>query len=136
MIFWSFTYSDFPINQTFHQFNDLDTDFDLHRIMSGSHGAFATGVVCKQGTLTLPDTWIRHPILGFACASIVETKFLELAMSSLDFSPRINPCTLDFASWLAEQELRGSIPGLAATISEIYILLPSRDMAEIPLKAT
>ena len=36
------------------------------------------------------------------------------------------------SSRLAEQEVRGSIPGLAATISEIgYILLPSRDMAEI-----
>ena len=33
------------------------------------------------------------------------------------------------------QEVRGSIPGLAAMISEIgYLLLPSRDMAEIPLK--
>ena len=29
------------------------------------------------------------PILGLANAPIVETKFLELAMSSLDFSPRI-----------------------------------------------
>ena len=30
--------------------------------------------------------------------------------------------------WLAEQEVRGSIPGLAVTISEIgYFLLPSRD---------
>ena len=36
---------------------------------------------------------------------------------------------------LAEQEVRGSIPGLAATISEIgYLLLQSRDLAEIPLK--
>ena len=35
------------------------------------------------------------------------------------------------SSWLAEQEVRGLIPGLAATISEIgYLLLPSRDMAE------
>ena len=35
----------------------------------------------------------------------------------------------------AEQEVRGSIPSLAATISEIdYLLLPSHDMAEIPLK--
>ena len=34
-----------------------------------------------------------------------------------------------------EQEIRGSIPGLAATISEIgYLLLPSRDVAEISLK--
>ena len=30
-------------------------------IMSGFHGAFATGVGCQQGTLTLPDTWFRPP---------------------------------------------------------------------------
>ena len=29
--------------------------------MSGFHGAFATGVACQQGTLTLPDTWFRPP---------------------------------------------------------------------------
>ena len=58
-------------------------------IMSGFHGAFATGVACQQGTLTLPDTWFRPPIVGLACAPIVETRFLELAMSLLDFSPRI-----------------------------------------------
>ena len=57
--------------------------------MSGFHGAFATGVASQQGTLTLPDTWFRPPILGLANAPIVETKFLELAMSLLDFSPRI-----------------------------------------------
>ena len=39
------------------------------------------------------------------------------------------------SSWLPEQEVRGSIPGLAATISEIgYLLLPSPDMAERSLK--
>ena len=39
------------------------------------------------------------------------------------------------SSWLAEQEVRGSIRGLATWISEIgYLLLPSRDMAEMPLK--
>ena len=33
------------------------------------------------------------------------------------------------SSWLSEQEVRDSIPGLAATISEIgYFLLPSRGM--------
>ena len=40
-----------------------------------------------------------------------------------------------FLSWLAEQEVRGSIPGFAVTISEIgYLLLPSRNMAERWLK--
>ena len=39
------------------------------------------------------------------------------------------------SSWLAEQEVRASIPRLATQISEIgYLPLPSRDMAEIPLK--
>ena len=39
------------------------------------------------------------------------------------------------SSWLAEQEVRGSIPRLATWISETgYLLLPSRDMAKIPLK--
>ena len=32
---------------------------------------------------------VPSPIVGLACAPIVETKFLELAMSLLDFSPRI-----------------------------------------------
>ena len=39
------------------------------------------------------------------------------------------------SSWLAEQDVRGSIPRLATWILEIgNLLLPSRDMAEIPLK--
>ena len=57
--------------------------------MSGFHGAFATGVACQQGTFILPDTWFRPLILGLASAPIVETRFLELAMSLLNFSPRI-----------------------------------------------
>ena len=61
MTFWPLTNSDFPTDQTFHQFHDLYTELDLHRIMSGFHGAFATGVVSQQGTLTLPDTWFRPP---------------------------------------------------------------------------
>ena len=31
-------------------------------IMSGFHGAFATGVACQQGTLTLLDTWFCPPL--------------------------------------------------------------------------
>ena len=61
MTFWPLTNSDFPTDQTFHQFHDLYTELDLHRIMSGFNGAFATGVASQQGTLTLPDTWFRPP---------------------------------------------------------------------------
>ena len=61
MTFWPLINSDLPTNQTFHQFHDLYTELDLHRIMSGFNGAFATGVASQQGTLTLPDTWFRPP---------------------------------------------------------------------------
>ena len=61
MTFWPLTNSDFPTYQTFNQFHDLYTELDIHRIMSGFHGAFATGVASQQGTLTLPDTWFRPP---------------------------------------------------------------------------
>ena len=57
--------------------------------MSGFHGAFARGVACQQGTLTLPDTRLSPTFWDIACAPVVETRFLELAMSLLDFSPWI-----------------------------------------------
>ena len=34
MTFWPLTNSDFSTDQTFHQFYDLDTELDLHQIMS------------------------------------------------------------------------------------------------------
>ena len=83
--FLTLTNIDFSTNQTFHQFYDLDTELDLHRIMSGFHAAFATAVACQQGSLTLPDTLFRPPFLGRVCALIVATRFIELAMSLLDF---------------------------------------------------
>ena len=49
-----------PVSPTLHRFNDLPkltfTEF------RGFHGAFATGVACQQGALTLPDTWFRPPL--------------------------------------------------------------------------
>ena len=77
--------SEFLTDQTFHQFHDIHTELDLHRIMSCFNGAFATGVACQQGTLTLPGIWFR-PLLGRACAPIIGTIFLELAKSLFDFS--------------------------------------------------
>ena len=61
-------------------------------------GAFATGVACQQGALTLPDTCPPPPplFLGLACVPINETRFHELAMSFLDFSLWIYPLVL---SW-------------------------------------
>ena len=56
---------------TLHRFDDR-TKLYLHRIKRGFHGAFATGVACKQGALTLPDTWFRPRFGDFSYAQIVE----------------------------------------------------------------
>ena len=57
--------------------------------MSGFHGAFATGCGMPAGNAYPSGHLVPSPFLGLANAPIVETKFLELAMSLLDFSPRI-----------------------------------------------
>ena len=49
--------NEFPTDQTFRQFHNLNIELDFHWITSGFYGAFATGVACHHGTLTLPDTW-------------------------------------------------------------------------------
>ena len=148
MTFWSLTNSDFPTNQTLHQFHDIDTELDLHRLWMVSiehlqwvwHASrerlplrtpgsvpFFGGLACALIVETsFPDSspikwptevdfyrierfpWnicdrcgmptggaypsghlVPSPIVGLACAPIVETRFFELAMSLLDFSPQI-----------------------------------------------
>ena len=68
------------------------------------------------------------------CAQILkENKFLDFP---LFLQTKLNAYWHGLlSSSLAEQEVRSSIPRLATWISEIgYLLLPSHDMAEIPLK--
>ena len=89
MTFWPLTNSDLTTDKTFHKFHGLDTELDQDRIMSGFIGAFATDVAIQQGTLTLFGHLVPSPFLKLACAPIVETRFLELAMSLLDVSPWI-----------------------------------------------
>ena len=67
-------------------------ELDLHRNVV-SKGAFARGVA-SQGNAYPSGHLVPSPILGLANAPIVETKFLELAMSLLDSSPRIPLGTL------------------------------------------
>ena len=72
----SISYSDFPTNQTSHQFHDQDTNtkLEFYRITRGFHRAIAMDVACLLATLTLPDSWFR-PMLGLACSLIFETIF-------------------------------------------------------------
>ena len=77
-----------PLFPTLHRINER-TEPDIHRIKRGFPGAIATGVTCQQWALNLPDTWFRPSYFGLTYAPIVETRFLELAISLLDFSPWI-----------------------------------------------
>ena len=75
MIFWPLTNREFPTDQTFHQFYNLDTEHDRYWIMTGFHGAFPTGIVCQQGTLTPPDTWFCSLVGELIYALIFEKIF-------------------------------------------------------------
>ena len=95
MTFWPLANSDVPTNQTFHQFHDLYTELDLHRIMSG----LFPWIICNGCGMPAGNAYpfghlVPSPISGLACAPIVETRFLGRAMSLLDFSPRIPLGTL------------------------------------------
>ena len=56
-------------NQTFHQFHDLNTELDLHRIISGFHGAFATGVASQQGNAYPSGHLVPSPLFGTCLCS-------------------------------------------------------------------
>ena len=117
---WPLTsYHDFPTDQTFHQFHNLDTEFDLHRITSGFHRTFATGVACQQGTRTLPDTWFRPLWLKLF------RPLLRLAVSFLDFSPwipfvtfSILHCTVALILGILNKD------GMHSTYNLPFLLLP------------
>ena len=123
MTFWQLTNSDFSTNQTFHQFHDLRTNFDLHRIMSGFHGAFATGVACQQGTLTLPDTWFRPPILGLACAPIVETRFPRTCHVFTRLSPQIPFSTFSILLSISVRKFKSLCVTLSVRSNELATML-------------
>ena len=81
MTFWPLTsYSDFPTDQTFNQFHDIDTALDLHRITSGFHGVFATGVASQQGKRTFPDTRFRPPF-----GDLLMLQLLTLVLPNLPY---------------------------------------------------
>ena len=86
MTFWSLTDSDFPTNQTFHQFHDLIpnltfTDYEWFQWTICNGCGMPAGNAYPSGHLV--------PIVGLACVPIVKTRFLELAMYLLHFSPLI-----------------------------------------------
>ena len=100
-------------------------------IMSGFHGAFATGVACQQGNAYPSGHLVPSPILGLASAPIVETKFLELAMSLLDFSHRIPLGT--FSILLVNDEKRNCIDFGPHGQMSMSILAPCEGISRLSL---
>ena len=70
-------WSDFVPNSTFY------------RILSGFHRIFATGVACRQGTLTPPDTW-SSPFGTCICSTCWDKSFSELVVILPDYALRIS----------------------------------------------
>ena len=86
MTFWTLiSYSDFPNDQTFHPFNDLDIELDFHRITTVlmDHLQRVLHASRKRLPFRTPGP---VPLLGTAYAQIVETSFPKLTVSFLDFS--------------------------------------------------
>ena len=48
-----------PYTMTTPYWSDFVPNSTFNRNLSGFHRTFATGVACRQGTLTPPDTWSR-----------------------------------------------------------------------------
>ena len=86
---WLLNRSDFP------PISWPDIELDLHGITSGLHGAFATGVACVQGTLTLSDTWFRPPFGDLVMLQMLRPAFPNLPRL---FNLKTPWYFLDFAS--------------------------------------
>ena len=61
--------------------SDFEPNSTFYRILRGFHRLFATGVACRQGTLTPPDTWSR-PVWTYICSTSWDQSFSELVVFS------------------------------------------------------
>ena len=88
MTFWYLTNSDFPTNQTFHQFHDLYTELDLHRlwVVSIEHLQRVWHASRERLPFRTPGS---VPHCGTCLCSNCWDHILWTCHSLLDFSPRI-----------------------------------------------
>ena len=140
MTFWPLTNSDFPTGHTFDQFHNLDTELNFHWIMSGFHGAFATGMASHQGTLTLPDTRFRTPFWDLLVLQLLRPDSSNLPCLYSTFTLNTPGYFLHFAfdmnsvNWLI-QNIRGEMfflcrtPVLKAKHSEHWEQSLTHDLA-------
>ena len=78
-----------PYTMTTPYWSDFIPNSTFYRILSGFHRTFATGVACRQGTLTPPDTWSR-PFRTCICSTCWDQSFSELVVILPDYALRIS----------------------------------------------
>ena len=78
-----------PYTMTTPYWSDFVPNSTFYRILSGFHRTFATGVACRQGTLTPPDTWSR-PFGTCICSTCWDQSFSELVVILPDYALRIS----------------------------------------------
>ena len=71
------TFFGLPYTMTTPCWSDFVPNWTFYRILGGFHRAFATGMACRQGTLTLPDTWSR-PFGTCICSTCWDQSFFRI----------------------------------------------------------
>ena len=77
-----------PYTMTTPYWSDFVPNSNFYRILSDFHRTFATGVACRQGTLTPPDTWSR-PFGTCICSTCWDQSFSKLVVIFPDYVLRI-----------------------------------------------
>ena len=83
------TFCDLTIYNDNPYWSDFVPNSTFSRILSGFHRTFATGVACRQGTLTPPDTWSR-PFGICIYSTCWDQSFSELVVILPDYALRIS----------------------------------------------
>ena len=79
-------------------YTDLITMLNLtFTELRGFHVWFATGVACKQGALTLPDTWLRPPFWDLLGLQLLRPDSPNLSFLYSTFILNTPRCFLNFA---------------------------------------
>ena len=86
-----------PYTITTPYWSDFVPNSTFYRSLSGFHKIFATGVACRQGTLTPPDTWSR-PFWTCICSTCWDQSFSRTCYFTGLCSSNIPRYFLDFAS--------------------------------------
>ena len=93
-----------PYTMTTPYWSDFVPNSTFNRNLSGFHRTFATGVACRQGTLTPPDTWSR-PFGTCICSTCWDQSFSELVVILPDYALRISLGTFSILLHIAVDAL-------------------------------